>query len=46
MVLIWGLNYNDRFTDNLYIFFKDLDNVVKLDSNTELELIKKLKPVI
>lgn len=46
MVLIWGLNYNNRFTDNLYIFFKDLDNVVKLDSNTELELIKKLKPVI
>lgn len=41
MVLIWGLNYNNRFTDNLYIFFKDLDNVVKLDSNTELELIKK-----
>lgn len=41
-----GMYCNNRFTDNLYIFFKDLDNVVKLDSNTELELIKKLKPVI
>ena len=36
-----GIYCNNRFTDNLYTFFKDLDNVVKLDSNTELELIKK-----
>ena len=32
---------NNRFTDNLYTFFKDLDNVIKLDNKTELELIKK-----
>ncbi len=36
-----GMYCNNRFNDNLYIFFKDLDNVVKLDSNVELELIKK-----
>lgn len=36
-----GMYFNNRFTDNLYTFFKDLDNVIKLDNKTELELIKK-----
>lgn len=38
-----GMYCNNRFNDNLYTFFKDLDNVIKLDKNTELELIKKAK---
>lgn len=36
-----GLYCNNRFNDNLYTFFKDLDNVIELDSDTQLELIKK-----